>query len=225
MRRLHADQHGFTLTELLAAIAITAILMIGVMTFLVNTIANNSVDTARADLLREAQLSLDIMTRDIRLSASVDSSNRWEDDNSPNAPSTGGFGWESDDDTLILATAAEDANDNILFQDISHYITYKNNVVYFLSDGSLYRRTIAGDIANNSATTSCPADEETPACPADRELVKHVSDFTVRYLDGDDLEVEASLARSVEVTLDLSREKYGRTIDATYSTRTVFRNE
>lgn len=222
MRKL---QDGFTLIEMLVATAITSLMIILIMTFLVNTLAQNATDTARADLLREAQLTLDVMSKDIRLSANVDSINRWEDSNSPNAVDTNGFGWTSDDSTLVLATAANDTDKNVLFSDATHYITFKDNVIYYLDNGSIYKRTLAGDIADNAAITTCPPESASSTCPADRKLVNNVSDFTVRYLNGDGVEVDPDQARLIEAEINLAVTKYGEDITAQYKTRMVFRNE
>lgn len=218
-------QSGYTLVELMIATVVSGIILIGIMTFLVNSLVNNSVRSARADLLREAQLSLDVMVKDIRLSANVDEVNRWEDPNSPNADSTSGLGWSSDADTLVLATAAEDAARNILFQDATHYITEKNNIIYYVDNGTLYKRTLAAPVTGNAAVTTCPPSLADSDCPADRLSVANVSSLTFRYFDSSDTEVTPANARSVEATLGLRAVKFGREVDVTYSTRTVFRNE
>ncbi|MDQ3123951.1 MAG: prepilin-type N-terminal cleavage/methylation domain-containing protein [bacterium] len=218
-------QSGFTIIEMLVASAVTGMMLIMVMTFLVNTLVNNSLTEARSDLLRQAQLSLDLIGRDIRLSANVDDTNRWPDTNSPNAVATGGYGWISDNNTLVLAIAAEDNARNVLFEDSLNYITHKNNVVYFLENATLYKRTLVGDNPDNSSTTSCPAATATALCPADRELIKGVTNFTVQYIDGNDVEVDPSLARSVVASLSLQVTRYGRPVTADYEIRMVFRNE
>lgn len=224
-RRHLRDQSGYTLVELVIAAVVSGIILVGIMTFLVNSLVNNSVRSARADLLREAQLSLDVMVKDIRLSANVDEINRWMDVNSPNAEATSGLGWKSDTDTLILATAAEDTSRNILFQDATHYITEKNNIIYYVDNGTLYKRTLAAPVAGNAAITSCPPAIADDDCPADRLSVANVSSLSFRYFDSNDNEVPPANARSVEATLGLRTEKFGREVDVTYTTRTVFRNE
>jgi Tfp pilus assembly protein PilW len=223
--KLHKHQTGFTVVEMLVAISLTSFIMIATVTFLINTITTNSIDSARSDLLREAQLSLDVITRDIRLSASVDDDNRWVDSNSPNAGSTGGYGWTSADSVLILAKAATDENKDVIFDDPLNYITHKDNEVFFVEDGVLYKRTLAGDNVNNSALTTCPSSSASAACPADTQLAKNVTSFDVNYYDINDDAVDPALARSVEVTLTLSEIKYNTLIRASYSTRSVFRNE
>lgn len=218
------NQRGFTLIELLVAIAISGLVLVGIGTFLTNSMVDNSIRGARADLLREAQLSLDILTRDIRLSANADEANRIEDLHSPNAAATNGRGWLSGSDVLVLATAAEDNDRNIIFQDATHYITEKNNIVYFVEDGTLYKRTLALDVPNNRLSTSCPeADDDD--CRADIQLVEGVAAFQIRYYSNINEEVEPARARSIELTLSLQKIKFGREVNAEYTTRTVFRNE
>lgn len=219
------DSNGYTLMELMVAVTVASIILIGIFGFLVNSIVGNSIRNARADLLREAQLALDVMLKDVRLSADVDPNNRIEDDNSPNASTTAGLGWESDADTLVLASAAEDTSNNIIFADAGHYTTSKNNIVYYVSNNTLYKRTIAANLPSNAMTTSCPPELATSVCPADRLSVKNVASLTYRYFDATNTEVAPSNARSVEANLTLTATKYGRPISVTYSTRMVFRNE
>lgn len=225
MMKPFRNQRGYTLMELVVATAISSILLVGIMTFLVTSVVNNSVRSARADLLREAQLSLDVMVKDIRLSANVDENNRVEDANSPDAEDTDGLGWESDADTLVLATAVEDTSGNIVFEDATHYITAKNNIIYYIQDDTLYKRVLANDVPGNAAVTTCPPAGASSGCPADRLAVKNVQSLTFRYFDSSDNEVDPSMARSVEATLHLRANKFGREVNVSYSTRTVFRNE
>lgn len=110
--RKATKQSGFTVIEMLVACAVSGALLILIMSFITNTLINNTIDTTKADLLREAQLSLDSIGRQVRLSASVDEVNRWEDDNSPNAGATNGYGWTSDDSVVILASSATDSSDD-----------------------------------------------------------------------------------------------------------------
>lgn len=218
-------QKGFTLTELLISIAITSILLVGIMSFLVTTLADNSAQKAKADLLRETQLTLDAMTKDIRLSANANETNSVIDYNSPDAVATSGLGWASNENTLVLSKSVEDEDRNIIFQDETHYITEKNNIVYFTDNGNLYKRTLAVEVDNNRSTTSCPESIATEECPKDVRLVQNVESFQLRYFDGLNNEVNPDLARSVEATLVLSVIKYNQEIRADYTTRMVFRNE
>lgn len=221
MKRL-TDSKGFTILEVMVATMITGALVVLIMTFMVNAVADNITATAKADMLREAQLTLDSVGREIRLSANADENNRWEDANAPDPDDD--FSWESDADTLVLATAAINSSGNILFSDPLHYVSNKNNNIYYVSNGTLYKRTLADPVAGNTATTSCPVNAS-DSCPDDRVLVHNVQSFQVRYFDNQNVEIEPSEARSVELTLTMQRVRYGKAIDASFTTRTVFRNE
>lgn len=221
MRDIRSHQHGFTLVELLAATAITGVLIILIMTFFINAMAQITINSARGDLLREAQISLDTLTQDVRLSSNAYATSSLLDDNAPGETTQ----WEGDDDTLILGTAAQDSDRNILFADALHYTAHKNNNIYYTSNGTLYRRTLAAEVDNNAKSTTCPPAAASSTCPPDSVLAKNVESFTVRYFDGNEDEVSPDDARSVEVTLELATVRYKQPLNASYTTRTVFRNE
>lgn len=221
MRSLWHNQRGMTLVEVTVATAVAGLLIILIMTFTVNSFAQISIDSARSDLLREAQISLDTLTQDARLSSNAYTTNSVLDNNVPGGASE----WTAGGSVLILATAAQDQDRNILFDDALHYTSYKNNRIYFVDNGTLYRRTLAVGAEGNAAKTTCPANQTTGGCPGDSVLARNVSGFTVRYFDGNGDQVAPNEARSVEVTLELSKRKYSQEVNAKYTTRTVFRNE
>lgn len=218
------DEHGFTLVETIIALSITAILAFAVMNFMVDGIVNFSQEQTRSDLLNETHSALDIINNDVRLSANADENNRWQDNNAPGAPSDL-LSWQSNANTLVLAGAVEDSSNNIVFQDPSQYISYKNNYIFFVQNGILYKRTLAAPVAGNTAKTTCPAALATSSCPADRQLASNVSVFTVKYINGEGAEVQPADARSIEVTLTLNVRKFKSDLTETYTTRMVFRND
>ncbi len=218
------SQSGFTLVELMTSITIIGILSGIVVAFGVNGLANYNFSYNRGVLLDQAYLGLRGVGEVIQQSASADDHNRIEDTNGPGAPANL-FGWTSDDDTLILASAAEDNSGNILFQDEAQYITYKNNVIYYLSGNSLKRRVLAADIANNKTVTTCPVEAATSSCPADVTVLENVDNFEVKYYDSQNQEVDPDEARSIGLEVSLSKNVQGRSITADYQTRMVFRND
>ncbi len=212
---------GYTLVEVTIALAVTAILIFSILDFTTNILVQYTATTARSELLAEVQTALDIANNDIRLSASADQNNRWADSNAP----SGDYSWQSDTNTLVLATAVEDNSGNIIFADPSEYISEKNNIVYYLSGDSLYKRVIAAPVAGNSATSTCPEDEATASCPADKKLLHDISSFQVKYLDGNGNEVTPTDARAIEITVGRSTEKFSQPISVSYTTGMVFRND
>jgi len=220
---IRRNEQGFTLVETLVTLLVTGLLIGVVVGFMVSGLSRNAIDSVRIDMLNEAHIALDIMTNDIRLSAVADDNNRWPD---ANAPTQGDqFSWQSDADTLVLATAAEDASKNILFADASKYISNKNNAIYFISDGTLYKRVLASPVAGNAATTTCPKALATPSCPADKEFIHYVTSLSLKYYDAENVEVAPTNARSIQASVTLSTKKGGQTVSVSYSTRMVFRNE
>lgn len=212
---------GFTLVELAVATAVTGILILVIMGFTINSFAQISITEARGDLLREAQFSLDTLTEDARLSSNSYAETVILDPNAPGSSQK----WQGDASTLILATAAQDTNRNILFADPLQYSSHKNNRVYFVNNGTLYRRTLAANLPNNALQTTCPKAEISSTCPGDSMLAHNISEFSIKYFDSSGEEVPAEQARSIQATLKLSIYKYDRDITAEYKTRTVFRNE
>lgn len=222
MNYRNLNQKGFTIIEVMVTATVTGILIVLMMTFMADSLAANARDTVRADMLREVQLTLDNIGREIRLSANADENNRWEDVNAPN--SSDAYSWESDDKTLILATAALDSSKNIIFSDPLHYITSKNNNIYFVRNNTLYKRLLADPVSENSAVNTCPPNPA-DSCPDDKILIRNVSNFSVKYFDNQDNEVVPTLAQSIELSLGIEKVKYKQTISANFTTRTVFRNE
>jgi len=214
---------GFTLVELLVATALTGILIIVVMSFMVNSFVQTTVDSARSDLLRESQQALDDIGRNVRLSSSALTSNSIDD---PYAPEQGQpRSWDSSDSTVILATAATDSDGSIIFSDPLNYISEKNNVIYFLRDGTLYRRTLAADVEDNRATSTCPASADESCKSRDSVLVNNVASFRVTYHDNLDQIVTPESARSVRMEIQLKDKKFGQNLESRYVSRVVFRNE
>lgn len=214
-------QKGFTLVEMMVATAVVSIIITLTLGYLSSTLQGTLIKSARAQLLQDAQISLNIINRDIKHAANVDVNNRWGDDYAPDP--TNPYSWESDADTLILASPAQDSNDNFLYLDPFAYITHKDNLIYFVEDGTLYRRTLAAEVSGNAATTTCP--ESASGCPADSVLAQDVTGFQVAYLDANNNPVPPAQARSVEVTLTLATQVYGRDVSVSYETLSVFRNE
>lgn len=213
---------GYTMVELLVATAVISILIILMMNFVAGRIAENARRNAISDLQLQAKLTLDVINRDIKHSANVDDQNRWEDDYSPTSPSNN-FGWISDNDTLVIARPASSTSNNIIYEDPQTYISYKDNLVYFVNNNTLFKRILAAEVANNSAQTTCPSG--TAGCGTDIKLADNTVGFTATYYDSNDNIVAPSLARSVAINLRLERTVFGRLLNEEQTIRTVFRNE
>lgn len=224
MKLKKLDSHGVTLIELLVTCTIVAILSIVVVNFLGDWVAQHAVSTTRTSLLSDAQTALDTITDTVRLSSSADQNNRWQDQYAPGAPSNQ-LSWQSDADTLVLATAVVDTSNNIVFSDPANYTSQKNNTIYYVQNGSLYQRILAAPVANNKSKTTCPVTSASTSCSADRTLAENVQSFAIKYYNNLNQEVIPTNARSIEISLTLQKTAYKQSVSQTYSTRMVFRNE
>ena len=219
MKRL--DTNGFTITELLIAIAISSILatvLLAVsMTYYGNVIQNNQT----AELGIENHYALRAIIEDIRLADSIQASGVLTDANAP------GTGWNTDDgaNVLVIGSPATTSDYDVIYDDSTGY-PYSNELIYYVSGNSLNKRIIRNDAATgNRATTSCPAAVASSSCPADRTYSTHITDLSFEFFD----ELGASttdpaLARSVKVTITASRQSFGKTISYTNSMQTTLRN-
>lgn len=222
MKRVQIDQRGLTLVELTITIVLTMVVSTAIIIFMVSGLRTYSMANARANLLGQAQTAVEKISNDIILSATADLNNRIDDANSPLPADPNS--WTSDADTLVLATAVEDDDGNILYADPVEYISHKNNIIYYLSSGTLYRRVLAAAVTGNKAVTTCPQAIKTATCPGDTIVMENVTAFNVSYRDHQNLSVVPDEARSVEIAVTLQSKAY-KSAQVTYTTRTVFRND
>jgi prepilin-type N-terminal cleavage/methylation domain-containing protein len=216
------SESGFTLPELLVVMIIMGILSLTLANFIVTWLQQSSLSQARANLLTNAELALDTVTNDIKLSGNADQNNRWPDANGPGGNQ---FGWSSGSQVLVLAKAAVDGSGNIIFSDPAKYISQKDNEIYYLSNTTLYRRTLASDSSGDAAVTTCPPAAATDTCPADETVATGVSSLSFTYYDAGENVVSPADARSVQLAITLSSKVGGQSASASYTTRMVFRNE
>jgi Tfp pilus assembly protein FimT len=214
---------GYTLVELTIATAIISAIILLMMNFMSVRIADNATKSARSSIQLQAQKAVDIISRDIKHSASVDGQNRWADNYAPDSPANN-FSWSSDSDTLILAHPAISTDGQVLFQDAQGYVSYKDDFIYFIKDKILYKRILAAPVANNRATTTCPSG--TTNCPADIKLADDVETFLVTYYaTGEGAGNDPAPSRSVDVTLKINKKVFGKNIIEEIREHTTFRNQ
>jgi type II secretory pathway pseudopilin PulG len=224
MKTPRLNNEGFTLVEALVVLVVMTAMVLVITNFMLGNTEQSVLASNRDTILKETEQSLDLAANDIRLSANADLNNRWPDPNSPSGTANE-FSWQSNGTTLVLATAAQDKSGNILFSDSKNYITQKNNLVYFVQNGTLYKRTIAAAVSGNSAVTSCPAASASQSCPADKELLHNITSFSVQYLNSQNQTVAPTSARSIELSVTVSKSVFGQPQTASYTTRMVFRND
>ncbi|HEY4963150.1 MAG TPA: type II secretion system protein [Candidatus Saccharimonadales bacterium] len=220
-RKSRGKEAGFTLVETLVVMIIMGVIGLMLSTFIYTWLQAATLAQNRASLLDTAESSMNTITTDVQLSGDVDTNNRWADAYGPG----GQYGWTSGSQVLILAKAATDSSNNILFSDPAKYISQKDNDIYYLSGSNLYRRTLSAGVANDAAVTTCPPANASASCPADKLIARAVTSLSFSYIDSGGNTTTPTSARSVQVSLTLTKTQNARSITASYSTRMVLRNE
>lgn len=215
------DQKGFTIVELILSIGISTI-MAGLLLFIsLNLIGETARARITAELAIESQILLRSMVEDARLAGSLSSTNQNTDANAP----VGGWVTNDPSNILIIDIPAIDSSRNIIYDSNTGY-PYDNEIVYYSSGGAMYRRVITNPTASgNSLKTSCPTALATSNCPADKKFTSFLTDLTFTfYDDANATTADATLARSVQITVKVQRKILGKTVKFDNTIRTTLRN-
>jgi prepilin-type N-terminal cleavage/methylation domain-containing protein len=217
----HTDDHGFTIVELLVSTAIAAIISVTMLTLGLYFFGNVMQSQATAQMALDSQLILTQLVEDIRLSDGISATNQLTDVNAPPG------GWVTNDPSniIIIETPAVDSSRSIIFDTSTGY-PYRNEQIYFASGTALHKRTLKNSNAiGNTATTTCPEASASPSCPADKKYTDYMNNLTFTFYDVNNVQTtDPALARSVNLTVNMSRRVYGKTITLSNSTRTTLRN-
>lgn len=253
-------QRGFTLVEMLV-VAPLIILLIGAMIAYITTLTGDSLKLReKGTMAYDIQGALDIIEADsIKATKFLGTSGTLP---SPQGKNDGTAAFTTTDPTpsdraLVMGTIATD-KDPINPTRIPIY--YANQPVacgpgqegntilitksiYFVKDGSLWKRTIVPSYNTNSPPddftvcstpwqrNSCSVGQTAAQCRAeDSELVKNVSDFTVKYYATSTSTAplpaaDARLAKSIEVSITTSQSVAGESITQTGAVRVTRLND
>ncbi|MEO5691409.1 MAG: prepilin-type N-terminal cleavage/methylation domain-containing protein [Candidatus Saccharimonadales bacterium] len=219
-------QSGFTLPEVIITLLIIAILSAALMTiyflFFNQTIRNSY----HARLAVESQSILRLIVEELRVSSGVHAVSK------PDSYVVGGgANWSTSNSNLVLiiATPAVDINNNVLYN-TSAGEPYINELVYYATNGTLYRRQLADSSAvGNKYKTSCPPANISPTCPQDALLTNHFKSLSFKFFDQDNTLIPESSgditqARSIELTIDMEHKTFGETVNYTNTIRMTMRN-
>lgn len=216
------DTRGMTIVELLVAITLLAILVVPITMVMTGFYGDTIKNSIQSRLAVESQNILRSIVEELRVSSGVRDNNTVAD---PNAPSGG---WTTSNASLVLiisTPAMNTAGDFIV--DVSTGEPYQNEIVYFASEGKLYKRLLANAAASgNRFKTTCPNSLATATCPPDVQLSDHFKDMTFEFYDQDDAITTTLInARSIKMTIQLQRQSFGRLVEFTNNIRITMRNQ
>lgn len=216
------NQKGFTIVELTIGILVSSILFIAFLTaiteyFILITRNNDSIE-----MVNSSQNLLRYTVSTLRVSNGVRQTNSITD---PNAP-VGGWNTSNTDFVIVISTPATDSSHNYII-DSSSGFPYLNEIIYYKSGNSLYRRDLANpSAAGNTLITTCPPASATSSCPADVDMADYFQTMSFTLYDQNGtVTSDTTQARSIAINLTMQRVVYGKTLSLNNSIRVALRNK
>lgn len=213
-----SNERGFTVVEVLVIVVLIGLLFTPVIGGLFFFYGNTVASTRQTQLALDSQNLVRSISESLRTAAAVRTSNAISDPN-------GGGGWTTSDvnNVLVVATPALNASNQFI---TNAGTPYQNELVYFVSNGALYRRSLANTSASgNSMTRTCPAASVSPTCPADAVFSTKVKNIGLTFYDQAGV-VTTTLAnaRSVQLLVQMEDKLFGKTLTFDNTIRITLRN-
>lgn len=244
---------GFTLVEMLIIAPIAILIIGGFIALMVSMVGEVMQTRGETSMVYESQTALSLIEQDTQLSTQFLTSTK--NVVSPQGVGdnfAGGGNFSNRADTLILQTLATDKNPNApSSRNLIYYANqpnscaspnkvgnqiFVNTVVYFIKDGSLWKRTIVptnNTSATADANTVCDTPWQRNSCSpgstaalcqsSDSEIMKDVESMGVTYYSspantGSPLPTaNAATATAVRVSINGKKTVAGRTIELSQS--------
>jgi type II secretory pathway component PulJ len=206
---------GFTLVEMVVIMPIMIVAIAITITFILNVFISLSSKNTVVSQQLSAQSALFTIRDDIMF-ANFFEGELQPNESDPYAPRGPNTWHAKTDNALMISEIAYTANrqnpDRTVVRvkdapspcttaDYTTNIPATNTLIYFVSGGKLYRRTIIPDQTKNCTTTfriqSCPAANASPTCPADIMLAEDVKTFSITYYSGKTGDADTPVTSSI----------------------------
>ena len=207
--RRHLQEQGFTVPELITAITIATVLMVGVISILVNLAGSGAAVIRTTEQIRTNQDTISDIQTDMPLTTRFLATPTLADASSSESP-LGANGWKihgtnANSRILILQTyatthAVQSPDRKIVYFDDSlggcpvGRTPVTNNVIYFVKNNTLYRRLLrepasapsapycTGQTIAQQQTCTTPGSPANPNCTAkDVVVATNIQRFSVQY--------------------------------------------
>ncbi len=203
---------GFTTVELIVAIFISSLLILSIVAFIVALTKQYSISVARNILTTELSSTVNRIDSDVRASDSVLATSPVD----PAGPLSSGKKWSTNTstskDTIVLTTIARttsgDPVNNV-------YPGLADIIVYYVRNGSLYRRLVAANESDNRYSTLLCATTSDGGCSADEKLLDNVTEFNVTFYGTSGLTSSPSQAKNLNFTIKAETTEAGQPISQT----------
>ncbi len=250
-------RQGFTLVEMLVVAPIVIIVIAGLVAAMVAMVGDALAANGRATTAYDTQDALERIEQDVRIAINFKGTFNYLSAPQGRDGSAGTFSFSANKDLILTQQATTsspyDSSRALVYyadqpagcsEDLSINNVLETRTIYFLKDGSLWRRTIVDDWNQNSVTNadtvcakpwqrdSCPVGSTMGAMPTatcntnDEELLKNVTEFTPTfYTSGTTTTTNPLLASSVSIKITSSKSVGGETISQTSTIRAARRND
>lgn len=223
------NEQGFTLVEVLIMAPVMILVIVTLMSFLFSQYGQLIQQGSAINLQTEAQVITFSMEDDVFFANSF--SQTINDGLIDTYQPSGGWAYNSTPATMIISTPALTKNRrssdrqpvyiNTLGCDpgvLEENSLLYNNVIYFASGTKLYKRTVSAPASMSTCGTSfakqsCPQASSSTACPPDKVLTDKLENFTVTYLDANNVTVtDPEQADRIRFVLNLKDVAFGEDI-------------
>ncbi len=212
---------GFTLVEVTVVVSAMAVIGVVFLGLIVNYFVVINRNNQLQEMTIDSQNLLRTTVENIRFGNGISQKNLISDSNAPSG------GWNTSNSTfvIVLEVPAETTSRTYII-DPNTGSPYMNELVYYKSGTTLMERQLANPNATgNRMVTTCPVSVASASCPADTTLAKYVSSMSFTLYDQNDATTTTpSLARSINITLNMQRNAPGSPLNLTTSTRVTLRN-
>lgn len=255
----HHKAHGFTIVEVLVIAPLALLVIAGLVTAMVAMISDTLVTNARSVVIYNTQDALGRIEQDARVS--INFMGTFSGIRSPQGRDNATAPFQASSGDLILTQQATTSSPYEQTRELVYYKNQPNDcgttknanrvllsrAVYFLSNGSLWRRTIFNDVNKNvsvDGNTICDTPYQrnscTPLSPAptlsttlgstcqtyDERLVDNVTAFTTTYYTASGVTTtDPTQALSIKVDLTVSQTVAGQPVTQSGSIRVVRSND
>ena len=257
--RNYRIRQGFTLVEMLVVAPIVIIVITGLVAAMVAMVGDALAANSRAATAYDTQDALERIEQDVRIAVNFMDSFNYMTAPQGRDGDTGAFSFTDNKDLILTQQATTgspyDSSRALVYykdqpagcsEDLSTNSTLKTRAIYYLRNGSLWRRSIVDAWNNNSTTDSdtvCGKPWQRDSCPNitgvtlgaapaatcntyDEELLKNVTAFTPTFYNSNNVSTTNPLSASaVSVVVTTSKVVGGETITQTSTIRAARRND
>lgn len=221
-RQTRGTTAGFTVVELVVAVAVSSILLTSVVGVFMAYLQQYSSSSVRNTMNTDIQAALGKINDDVRNSSNALLYNEASDDNAPtslvgeyaNVPGPTDnpdykHNWRMGPNRLILGQPARDSSGNPIYTDTANAIGPRNSIIYYVKGGALYKRVVAAS-GNAQATLTCTSVPEGGCATKDVKIISGlatddgVGSFIIKYHNNNGTEIENTVPSCVTYNPDNS---------------------